>query len=401
MAMSPTILAFLDYFTPGYKAGGPIRYMENLISQLKEDFSFRIVTRDRDVGDIKPYANVVTEEWVDRGSHAKIMYLPPGRLHWRAIKQILDQTEHDLLNINSVFSVPFSIQTFGLRFAGKIRGRPIVLAPRGELARSALAKSALRKRVYLSTARSLGLFDDVVWQASSDHEVIDIQRQFPGAQTVLAPEPMTTPGPSPSPRQKEKGNLRLVFISRLHRVKNLDYVLKSLMKVRTQVELRIFGPQEDHSYFEECNKLMDLLPQHVRATYCGSLHPTEVPGILREADLFILPTKGENFGHIIAEALCAGTPVLISDQTPWKDLESNMAGWALPLKDTGRFVATLDHVGDMDAAQHHIWAMGAWRYANQCGRDPNVSRANKLLFEKAIHQDRHSQRQGQPRDIDT
>jgi glycosyltransferase involved in cell wall biosynthesis len=43
-----------------------------------------------------------------------------------------------------------------------------------------------------------------------------------------------------------------------------------------------------------------------------------VPGVFRQYDLFVFPTRGENFGHVIIESLSVGTPVLLSDRTPWR-----------------------------------------------------------------------------------
>jgi glycosyltransferase involved in cell wall biosynthesis len=44
-----------------------------------------------------------------------------------------------------------------------------------------------------------------------------------------------------------------------------------------------------------------------------------------------MPTLGENFGHIFLEALAAGCPLMISDRTPWLELEAKGIGWDLSL----------------------------------------------------------------------
>ncbi len=381
--MRPTILAFLDYFTPGYKAGGPIRYMENLISRLNDEFRFRIVTRDRDFCEHSPYPDLATETWIDTGQ-AQVMYLSPRSLGLGGVRQVLNDTAYDVLNINSVFSKPFSIQTLALRRMNQVPSRPLILAPRGELAASALAKSPLRKRAYLSAARSWKLCEGLTWQASSAHERDDILKQFPAARIVLTPEPMARSGAAPSHKAKAPGELKAIFLSRIHRVKNLDYALRVLSRVKNRVTLEIYGPQEDPSYFRECSKLMQALPPNTTATYCGVLHSAQVADTLRNNDLLILPTKGENFGHVIVESLLAGTPVLISDQTPWRDLEQHSAGWALPLDDVDGFARAVDTVAEMNAEQHHRLAIGSWRYAQEKGDDPAIVSANRMLFQNAL-----------------
>jgi glycosyltransferase involved in cell wall biosynthesis len=73
-----------------------------------------------------------------------------------------------------------------------------------------------------------------------------------------------------------------------------------------------------------------------------------VKPLISQFHLFSLPTLGENFGHVIAEAFAAGRPVLISDQTAWRGLEAAGAGWDLPLDQPGRFQETLQKCIDMN-----------------------------------------------------
>jgi glycosyltransferase involved in cell wall biosynthesis len=76
-------------------------------------------------------------------------------------------------------------------------------------------------------------------------------------------------------------------------------------------------------------------------TYRGAIAPADVLPALAAQDLFLLPTLGENFGHSIADSLLAGTPVLISDRTPWRGLKEACAGWDLSLDDPAAFVAAI------------------------------------------------------------
>jgi glycosyltransferase involved in cell wall biosynthesis len=73
---------------------------------------------------------------------------------------------------------------------------------------------------------------------------------------------------------------------------------------------------------------------------------------LRAYDLFFMPTRGENFGYALVEALIAGCPLLTSDQTPWTDLESKGVGWDLPLSSPAAFTSVLQRCVDMGAEEH-------------------------------------------------
>jgi glycosyltransferase involved in cell wall biosynthesis len=87
---------------------------------------------------------------------------------------------------------------------------------------------------------------------------------------------------------------------------------------------------------------------HVSIEYKGELGHSEVMNVLSEYDLFFFPTKGENYGHVIAEALMAGCPILMSDQTPWNDVKDNNAGWVFSLNDRKSFVNALNEMYLMD-----------------------------------------------------
>jgi len=104
----PVILIFLGYYLPGYKGGGPTRSVANLVSALRGDFDFRIVTSDRDLGDREAYAGIVADQWQEVGE-AKVFYLSPGLGKWARIAKLVRAADFDLIYLNSFFSRPFSM----------------------------------------------------------------------------------------------------------------------------------------------------------------------------------------------------------------------------------------------------------------------------------------------------
>jgi glycosyltransferase involved in cell wall biosynthesis len=71
------------------------------------------------------------------------------------------------------------------------------------------------------------------------------------------------------------------------------------------------------------------LPAHIRVVYRGELAHEEVRRTFANYDAFILPTRGENFGHAIAESLSASCPVVCSDRTPWTSVLEGGGGTVL------------------------------------------------------------------------
>ena len=247
--------------------------------------------------------------------------------------------------MNGFFDPEFTIPALILRRLGLVPRRPTILAPRGEFSAGALGLKQARKQAYLLAARALGLIDDVWLHATSEQEAEEIRRGCPWARNIVVGPNIRSLGPLPqaAPRTDD-GRLRIVFLSRIDRKKNLDYAIRVLSKVRAPVTFDIFGPANDSAYWAECEQLISRLPAHVEVHYRGSIPNADVAATLAGYDLFLLPTRGENFGHAIFDALEVGLPVLISDQTPWRELERIGAGWSLPLADPDRFAATIDRM---------------------------------------------------------
>ena len=105
---------------------------------------------------------------------------------------------------------------------------------------------------------------------------------------------------------------------------------------------------------------------------------------MREHDLFFLPTLGENFGHVILEAFCAGCPVLISDQTPWRDLQGKGIGWDLPLDRPDLFQDVLQNCVDMNSLEYVKWSDRAREYGFQVTTGDKVVEQNRQLFQYAV-----------------
>ena len=169
-------------------------------------------------------------------------------------------------------------------------------------------------------------------------------------------------------------------------MKNLDFALRALSMVQEKVDFTVYGPAEDQGYWEECQALVGRLPENVRFQYLGAVSAKDVPHLLADQDLFFLPTRGENFGHVIVEAFGAGLPVLTSDRTPWRHLESRGVGWDLPVGDEAlpRFVERIDAVARFSEVELRGWRLRARELAESIARDTKVLDENRTMFETII-----------------
>lgn len=384
---NPTILALVHYYLPGYKSGGPIRTIANIVDHLGDDFNFRIITSDRDALDEKPYSGVDVDAW-HRVGKADVYYASPSRRSIYALAQLITDTPHDVLYLNSFFDPVFTLQPLLGRRMGWIPKKPVVIAPRGEFSAGALALKHWKKKPYLTATRLIGLYRDLIWQASSEHEQADIVRAMGRTATCIVVAPNlpafhTQIDVQSAPREKTEP-LRIVFLSRISPMKNLDFALRVLGKVQHPIIFAVYGPIREEAYWSRCQRLIEQMPSHVRVEYRGSVAPEQVPAIMAAHNLFFLPTLGENYGHVIAEALSAGTPVLIADTTPWRNLEQAGVGWDWPLNQEDRFIDSINHCAQISPADYAAWCDRIRAYARTRLAAGELVEANRRLFRGAL-----------------
>lgn len=381
----PRILVSLSTYLPGFRSGGPVRTIANMADQLGEEFDFYIVAGDRDLGAATPYADTVPNTWKTVG-RAKVFYRAPGSSGWGALLRNLRLFNFDIIYLNSFFGAP-SLRPLIYRRLGWLADRPVLLAPRGEFSGGALALKPVKKRAFMALARLIGLYRGITFQASSEREAADIRRALGTVNIIVAANlaSRTVNAASERPARSPEDPLRVVFLSRISPMKNLVGAAEILARVSCPVEFDIYGVLDDEGYWIHCKEYLSKLPDHVVARYLGEVTPDQVETILSGYDFLLLPTLGENYGHVIREALSSGLPVLISDQTPWRNLKTANAGADLPLDDPRGFVEWIETFARLTPSQY-----AAMREAARgLGDDPVIAtrdlEANRAMLHAVIH----------------
>lgn len=382
------VLIFVAHYLPGYKSGGPVRTITNLVEHLGDQIDFKVVTNDRDLMDTEPYPGIEAETWSAIGK-GQVFYCPPRQHSVRYFGRLMRETPHEVLYLNSFFNPTFTLQPLLARRLGIAPWRPCILAPRGEFSEGALGLKKWKKRLFIALIRKLNVYKDVIWQASSEHEAKDIRHVLGEMGPIeVAPDlPPVVVGASGSMdvyHRNSESSLKVVFLSRITPKKNLTFALRMMARVTVPVEFNIYGPVQDEDYWRQCREIVERMPPHITVTYQGPVDPTRVPGILGAHDVFLFPTLGENYGHVIPEALSVGTPVLISDTTPWRGLAEDGVGWDLPLESQAEFVRCLEHCASMTSGAYEKWRETVRDYAERSLGDPDLVEANRELFFKAF-----------------
>src|SRR5208283_1031370 len=151
-------------------------------------------------------------------------------------------------------------------------------------------------------------------------DAVQVRVALPISQVGQCPPGPPANGAVTAPR-KAPGSLRLISLSRVSPKKNLLGALGMLRGVTGEVEFDIYGPAEDPDYWTKCAAAIHALPRNIRVRMHPAVNHFEVARLFSQYHLFYCPTLGENYGHVISEALAAGCPALISDRTPWRGLE--------------------------------------------------------------------------------
>lgn len=330
--IKPTILCLSDFYLPDFRSGGLVRSIYNFVELLGDDFNIKIICRGANTQDIKLYKRIKPYSWNVVGK-AKVYYVSNENLKTFFIINLIRQTSHDILYLNSIFSFKFSILPLLTRFFSHNLNQPCVISPRGELSEQALLLKKYKKFLFIKFCRLIKLHDNLIWLAGRNVEHLDIYKVFNKLvnRSKIIPDLFLLKAIPKKmiPKQKSK-ILRIVFLSRISPIKNLDFLLSVLLKVSVDCQLDIFGPITDKKYWKKCKNLIYKLPDNVRINIGKEIKPHKIQKLFLKYDVFAFPTKGESFGHVIFESLSSSTPVLVSNKTIWKS-DKKKGIVALPL----------------------------------------------------------------------
>jgi glycosyltransferase involved in cell wall biosynthesis len=373
------VLAFVDYYLPGNKGGGPAHSVSRMAEGLDRDTELLVFTRDRDLGDRAAYADVTSDRWNAR-PEATVYYASPRRTGLVSIYKTIRASRPNVIYLNSFFS-DMTRTVLLLRAIGFLKGVGVVIAPRGELSPGAMGIKSFKKRAYVALTRLARYYRGVLWKPSTGLELRDIEAAIGKVTNIVLAEKPAAPSLAQLPT-KIAGQCRFVFLSRVSRIKNIEFAVDCLSKAEGRIELDVVGPLEDDKYAEELRAQIALLPPNVTVRLLGPVPHEDVKDALAQAHVFLLPTKGENFGHAIAEALAIGQPCLISDRTPWSDLQGAGAGWAVPLEDPDQWAARIWELVQMGEPEFRALAARVPAYYSAKTAEMGTGQA-QAVFEQA------------------
>jgi glycosyltransferase involved in cell wall biosynthesis len=382
------IFCVADYYLPGFKAGGPIKTIANAIERLNGRCKFSILTSDHDI-DGEKYIEIDRNIWIDKPSY-RIYYAGRFFYIYELIRLLISFKAYDLIYLNSFFSRK-SILIMIFNKIKLLNVKPVLLAPRGEFSRGALAIKPIRKKIFLKIVNFTGLCENLSLQASGPIEKNDICRALNCApKNIYIAKDLVSKKVECKFEHQFTGICKIIFLSRIAPIKNIQFLINAMMQVKSDLIFDIYGPVEDGNYWQECKRLISRLPSNISVEYKGLVHPNNVISIFGKYDLFALPSKGESFAYVIFESLSAGTPVMISDQTPWISYDS-CAIQSLPIDDPAVWANNISAFiaeSDLRKKNRRIEAskVAAMRFSSEGDVEENFNmfRSVKMTFKRQI-----------------
>lgn len=359
-AGSTVVAVFAPLFPPAFRGGGPIRSTEALVAASPRDVTPIVVTSDRDLGEDQVLP-VERNRWTTHEGvsvyYASLNSLRDRRRAFAAVKKKVPA----VLYFNSFFDARTTIAPLLLWRFG-YWGKPLLLlAPRGEFGAGALRRRTWKKRLYLAFFRALRIDRAVVWHSTALHETEDIQREWGAAARIVYRENHTMLPKSPfEPSRKPVDELRAVYMGRIVEHKGLGILLEALNSGDTKVSLDVYGVSEDSEYLAHCEDLALGVREPSSVRFNGSVAPGSVRKILAEYDVLLMPTAGENFGHVIAEALSASCPVMTTPYTQWTEVLESGAGVVVPSRDPADWVKAIQQFASKPASER-------WEFRRSAG----------------------------------
>lgn len=345
------LLIMASLFWPQKNSGGPPISIMNLVQSVKDRFDIYIISKNHEINDDKPLEGILPG-W-NQFEFGKAFYTSKVEHTFKIITRLIEDVEPDVIYQNSFFSIDDLLPV--LAYKKKHKNVKVIVAPRGEFYPERLQVGKLKKTVYGKLFQYSGLLKDVYFQGTGQEECMQ-EKVFLGIPDdhLMNIQNISLPVKGlHSSIEKKPNELKLVYVARIHPTKNTLKAIEWLGGLSGNVQYDIYGSIENEMYWKQCQDAIARLPQNITVRYMGVIDHDQVASTIAGYHAYYMPTTGENFGHSIVEAMLMGKPVVISDQTPWTDVNGN-GGFAISLNDEKAFITALEELVDMNIDKYSV-----------------------------------------------
>jgi glycosyltransferase involved in cell wall biosynthesis len=357
---------------------------------------------------------VAFDEWVQYNACTKVWYSSHDIMP--VLQASVKKENPDKLFIIGMYDWQYNFKPLLL-----CKGVKKIISVRGMLHPGALTQKGFKKKIYLLLWKMLGLHKQNSFHATDEAEKGYIQDVFGKAVQVKVASNFPRVISLQPVVKKEAGHVKLVSIALISAMKNILLVLEALVSASCEslvvsseeekksyelltvsnkeenlnggkskianlqskiftIEYNIYGPVKDEKYWEQCMAVIKKMPANVIVHYHGDIQPDKIAGVLSASHVFILPSKSENFGHALYEALSAGRPVITSNNTPWQKLEAAKAGMNVSLDSTNELQKAIGFFAAMNEVELNDWSNNARVFAEKAMDVEEIKRQYEEMF---------------------
>lgn len=350
------IFITIPWFLPAFRAGGPVQSVANLVREFHEGVEYFIFCGDTDLNGAE-LEGIEANQWTRFNEHTQVWYAGPEKISDTLVK-LVETEKPDFLFIIGLFSWHFNIVP--MMFC---KGTKRILSTRGMLHPGALSQKRWKKKIYLQLFKLLEYQYKVVFHATDVEEGNYIRSYFGEPANVSVAGNFPNKIPLLSTQDKLIGSLKLISIALISPMKNILKVLQALEPIAFSIEYDIYGSVKDEEYWDLCKEQIKKLPGNITVNFHNEIEPQKVQDALEKAHVFILPSKSENFGHAIFEALSAGRPVITSNNTPWNHLKESDAGMNVSIENNFELTDAIGFFVSMNQEEMEKWSVAAHNYS--------------------------------------
>jgi glycosyltransferase involved in cell wall biosynthesis len=332
------ILHYIPTYAPAWKYGGPILSVSQLcecLAQLGHHVEVFTSTAgleyDRDIQPNQPtYRNGVTVTYFEQ--------TPGVGIHCPAMENAVQQRAQnfDLIHVTGVWQRT----SYAACQAAKQFGIPYVVSPRGALGPYSWGQKTPKKAVYYLWHERFNVMNAAGVHYTTQQELEECRWLGLPGRPIIVPNGLDTnawqPDPEGAKHWRQAHGLTpdeviLLNVGRLHHKKGLDLLPAALAPLKGQPWKLVFvgGDDDDTKKQLQTQFQRSQLTEHV--LFLQACQPDQLPAVYSAANLFVLPSRHENFGNVVVEALACGCPVLISDRVGLhREVSAAGTGWVLP-----------------------------------------------------------------------